>query len=234
VSLQATPNSGYVFSNWTGSSVANPNSAATTITMNGPSAITANFTVQSGTKYLFNVAIAPASSGAVTTTINGLPFSCSTTCSSQVTSGTVLTLTATPATGFTFGGWAGCPSASGNTCTLTVSSSVSIGASFNGNSFSFTLGSGSFNKKTNVFSQPVTVTNNGAATSGSVAFAADHLTAGVTMTNASGTTSATSPAGSPYIELGPIGANSSVTVTLQFTGASSVTFTGRVLGPGAR
>jgi uncharacterized repeat protein (TIGR02543 family) len=35
--------SGYVFSNWTGSAVANPNSAFTTITMNGPENVTANF-----------------------------------------------------------------------------------------------------------------------------------------------------------------------------------------------
>jgi beta-lactam-binding protein with PASTA domain len=43
VSLKATPNPGYVFSNWTGSAVANANSASTTITMSGPESVTANF-----------------------------------------------------------------------------------------------------------------------------------------------------------------------------------------------
>jgi hypothetical protein len=42
VSLNATPNANYAFSNWTGS-VANPSSAATTVTMNAPQSVTANF-----------------------------------------------------------------------------------------------------------------------------------------------------------------------------------------------
>jgi hypothetical protein len=44
VNLQATANTGYVFANWTGN-VANANLAATTITMNAPATVTANFNV---------------------------------------------------------------------------------------------------------------------------------------------------------------------------------------------
>jgi len=43
VNLKATPNAGYVFSGWTGSTVANAGSASTTITMTGPENVTANF-----------------------------------------------------------------------------------------------------------------------------------------------------------------------------------------------
>jgi CSLREA domain-containing protein len=46
VSLIATPNSGYQFSGWTGATtgaIANPNLFATTITMNAPESVTANF-----------------------------------------------------------------------------------------------------------------------------------------------------------------------------------------------
>ena len=43
VTLQATPNSGYVFSKWTGAAVANANSASTTITLTAAAAVTANF-----------------------------------------------------------------------------------------------------------------------------------------------------------------------------------------------
>ncbi len=63
VPLTATPNAGYTFTNWTGS-VANPNSATTTVTMSAPEAVTANFTaptvtltpssINFGTVYLHN------------------------------------------------------------------------------------------------------------------------------------------------------------------------------------
>jgi hypothetical protein len=43
VSLHATANAGYSFANWTGN-VANPNNPNTTITMNAPQIVTANFT----------------------------------------------------------------------------------------------------------------------------------------------------------------------------------------------
>ncbi|HTU44289.1 MAG TPA: hypothetical protein VMF91_04470 [Bryobacteraceae bacterium] len=43
VNVSATGNPGYIFKNWTGP-VANPNSPSTTVTMNGPESVTANFT----------------------------------------------------------------------------------------------------------------------------------------------------------------------------------------------
>jgi hypothetical protein len=45
VNLQATPNGGFAFSGWTGSTVASASSASTTITLTGPASVTANFTV---------------------------------------------------------------------------------------------------------------------------------------------------------------------------------------------
>jgi len=42
VNLSATPNSGYTFSSWTGN-VANASSASTTVTMNAPQSVVANF-----------------------------------------------------------------------------------------------------------------------------------------------------------------------------------------------
>jgi hypothetical protein len=41
-----------------------------------------------------------------------------------------LTLSATPAAGYRFAGWTGCPSAQTGTCTLTVEGAVKIGAVF--------------------------------------------------------------------------------------------------------
>jgi len=43
--ISATAKPGYKFLNWTGSTVANPNSASTTILMNGNKSVTANFTL---------------------------------------------------------------------------------------------------------------------------------------------------------------------------------------------
>jgi hypothetical protein len=46
VNLQATANSGYLFYDWTGSTVANASLAATTVTMSAPESVTANFNPQ--------------------------------------------------------------------------------------------------------------------------------------------------------------------------------------------
>jgi hypothetical protein len=47
VNLTATPNSGYSFVNWTGN-VARSTSASTTVTMNAPQSVTANFSTSAG------------------------------------------------------------------------------------------------------------------------------------------------------------------------------------------
>jgi sugar lactone lactonase YvrE len=90
VNLTATPNSGYLFANWTGS-VASPTSASTTVTMNAPQSITANFTaapsftvsstataqtVTRGGTATFAISVAPVNgsySSAVTLSVSGLP-----------------------------------------------------------------------------------------------------------------------------------------------------------------
>ncbi|HTU45068.1 MAG TPA: MBG domain-containing protein [Bryobacteraceae bacterium] len=101
VNLNATPNSGYVFSSWTGS-VANANSASTTITMNAPQNVTATFVA--GTVQM-TVGTSPA----------GLSFSVdgTTYTSTQVltwTIGTQHTIATTspqtaPGTSYTFSNW---------------------------------------------------------------------------------------------------------------------------------
>ena len=63
VSLLATPNTGYAFVNWSGSTgtIANVNASSTTITMNGNYSVTANFVMQPNTVYIGNMA--PISKG---------------------------------------------------------------------------------------------------------------------------------------------------------------------------
>ena len=68
---------------------------------------TANFSV---VQYALTVAISPAGGGSVSSTPAGI--SCPTTCTANFNSGTVVALTATPASGYTFANWTGnadCP-----------------------------------------------------------------------------------------------------------------------------
>src|SRR5437879_5776573 len=67
-------------------------------------------------------------SGSVTSSPPGID--CGATCSATYTSGTVVTLTATPASGTTFTGWSGCDTVSGTTCTVTMSVARSVTATF--------------------------------------------------------------------------------------------------------
>ncbi len=53
-------------------------------------------------------------------------------CGGSYSQGTVITLTATPASGHTFGGWTGaCTVSTPNSCTVTMSTNQTIGATFN-------------------------------------------------------------------------------------------------------
>lgn len=66
VNLKAAPIPGYVFSNWSGSAVANANSASTTITMTGPESVTANFVSEIAVS-ASNIAFGTVYLGSITT-----------------------------------------------------------------------------------------------------------------------------------------------------------------------
>ncbi|MBF0557989.1 MAG: hypothetical protein HQL08_04330 [Nitrospirae bacterium] len=67
-------------------------------------------------------------SGTVTSSPAGI--SCGSGCSSTFTSGTSVTLTANADSGSTFSSWTGCDSASGNTCTVSITAAKSVTATF--------------------------------------------------------------------------------------------------------
>src|SRR3984893_24135 len=71
---------------------------------------------------------AAADGGTVTSSPSGV--SCPPTCSAAFGSGTKLTLTETPASGWIFKGWGGACSGSASTCTLGIESAQNVSATF--------------------------------------------------------------------------------------------------------
>jgi List-Bact-rpt repeat protein/Big-like domain-containing protein len=71
--------------------------------------------------------------GTGTGVVNSSPagLGCSSACSANFASGTVVTLTAAPTGASTFGSWNGCDSISGTTCTVTLNSNRTVTVTFN-------------------------------------------------------------------------------------------------------
>jgi hypothetical protein len=93
VNIRAVPAAGYGFVNWTGnvSTIANVNSASTTITMNSDCSITANFALLK-----YNLTVDSTAGGSVTTPGEG---------TFTYDEGTVVNLVATPGSGYRFVNW---------------------------------------------------------------------------------------------------------------------------------
>lgn len=92
VTITATPSTGYSFSGWTttGGTIANPNSATTTLTMpNANVTVTASFTVKN---YTLTTAVSPTEGGSVTS-------------GGTIAYNSNKTLVATPNSGYVFNKW---------------------------------------------------------------------------------------------------------------------------------
>jgi len=113
VNLTATPNSGYNFTSWTGD--ASGSSSATTVTMNSNKTVTANFGINT---YALTVT-------AVNGTVLKVPVQ------TTYSYGTVVDLTATPNSGYTFASWTGDATGSANTTSVTMNSNKNVTANFN-------------------------------------------------------------------------------------------------------
>jgi hypothetical protein len=105
----------------------------------GTTTSTSNFTVKAALTALK----AGTGTGTVTSTSNPASpdqIDCGATCSVSFDSGTVVTLTATPAAGSTHIGWIGCDTVSGASCTVTMSAARSVTAAFSLQTFSLSVG----------------------------------------------------------------------------------------------
>ncbi len=77
------------------------------------------------------VTVAPSGTGSGTVASSPAGINCGSTCSASFSSGTSVTLTATPAAGSTFGGFTGACVSSTTTCTFTPTANSTVGAVFN-------------------------------------------------------------------------------------------------------
>ena len=118
VEVRAVANSGYVFSNWSGSLGGSTNPA--TVTMNGNKTIVANFIQEC---YSLNLSVNPSGSGVV----NPSPPP---NCGSEYTAGTVVSLSASANSGYTFANWSGGTTGTQNPKNVTMNADKSVTANF--------------------------------------------------------------------------------------------------------
>jgi uncharacterized protein (DUF2141 family) len=129
VTLYATPDSGYVFGYWTSDCSSCGTNATCQITMNSNKTCSAVFNISAG-QYALSINKSGSGSGTVTSNPSGI--NCGSDCSESYSANTTVTLTATPFSGSTFGGWGGdCSSCGTNTtCQITMNSNKTCTAVF--------------------------------------------------------------------------------------------------------
>jgi len=155
-------------------------------------------------------ALSVGKSGTGTGTVSSSPagINCGTTCTSSYSSGTTVTLTATPAAGSTFAGWSGACSGTG-ACTVSMTAARAVTATFNSVSYTLTVSKGGLGTGT-VTSSPAGI-NCGATCSASYASGT-----AVTLT-------ATPAAGSTFAGWSGACSGTSSTCTVSMSAASAVT-----------
>jgi hypothetical protein len=79
--------------------------------------------------------------GTGTGTVTAPGINCGSDCTEQYNQGTVVTLTATPATGSTFAGWSGACTGTG-TCSISINTNITVTATFNTASYTITATAG--------------------------------------------------------------------------------------------
>ena len=128
VTLTATPAAGATFSGWGGS--CSGTIPTCTVQMTAARSVTASFTTGSGagtTSVLLSVVV--TGSG----TVSGGGINCgngASACSANLPTNSAVTLTATPAPGASFAGWAGACTGKAPTCTVTMNTAKSVNANF--------------------------------------------------------------------------------------------------------
>jgi RHS repeat-associated protein/uncharacterized repeat protein (TIGR02543 family) len=122
ITLTAAANAGSTFTGWTGACTGTTSSC--TVTMSQAQTVSASFSLQT----TLHVTVTGSGTGTVTSSPVGI--SCGQTCSFGFTANSVVTLTASPATGSTFQGWLGACSGTITPCTVTLNQTQNLFAEF--------------------------------------------------------------------------------------------------------
>ena len=121
ITLVATPNAGSTFVGWSGPC---SGTAACNITITEITSVTAVFSLNS---YTLTVNKSGTGNGVVTSTPAGI--NCGATCVAQFSSGTMVNLTASAASGSSFAGWSG-PCTGTGSCVVTIDTARTVTATF--------------------------------------------------------------------------------------------------------
>ena len=124
--LTAAPASGYTFTSWGGA--CSGTAATTSVVVNAAKSCSATFTASGGATYALTIAPVPTGG-----TVTGNGLTCGTggaTCAVTLASGTTATLTAAPASGYTFTSWGGACSGTAATTSVVVDAAKSCSATF--------------------------------------------------------------------------------------------------------
>ena len=134
VTLYATPGPNVTFTGWSGACTG---TGACVVTLDGGlgqgKAVTANFRAHVPLTVIRN------GDGVGTVTSNPFGITCGGDCTELYDPGTVVTLTASPATGNTFGGWSGACTGTATTCNVTISAAATVYATFRVNKYWLTV-----------------------------------------------------------------------------------------------
>lgn len=123
VTLNATAASGYTFTGWSGIC---SGTGGCNVSMTATRNVSATFTPNTPTSYTLTV----SKNGSGTVTSNPAGINCGTTCSASYATGISVTLTASAAAGYTFGGWSGSGCSGNGACTVSMTQGRSVSASF--------------------------------------------------------------------------------------------------------
>lgn len=126
IDLTATPNPGWEFGGWGGACSGTGGCTIDPLLQNEGQSVSATFTLIPQPNY--PVSVGKSGSGTVTSSPAGID--CGSSCSASFDTGSGVTLSASPAAGWTFGGWSG-DCSGGGACSLTIDAPKSVNATFN-------------------------------------------------------------------------------------------------------